>query len=819
MKCYYLKLLTLLMVFSFGFQGFTQPVSKSGVIQMADNFLYSRMKLAGYNQEPGEPETIHHWTQNNNLVGYIINYQEGGWILTTADFRFYPVLAYAFSGQFNLADIPPGCQSWIDHYANQITNASAENGEYEKEMAKTWNDYLDHRFDGSESSMVEPLTRSVWDQLGYHNHMCPADPEGINGFVPVGCVPLAMAQLMYYYRFPESGIGSVIYTPSYQSGIYGPQYANFGSTVYNWNNMADQCREENNAVAELCYHAGVSLEVSYMPESTGSNINKIPDAITNHFKYTCDEYLMRSDVSGTTAWVSLLIDNLNSRQPIIYRSTAGFSGHVYLCDGYQDSTHFHFNWGWGGTYNGYYYIDDLTPGGIQISYVQGAVLNIYPDTSQYAYPATQDFTVLTNNVGSLEDGSGPENYADDFTASWLIQPQDTSITNIMLVFSRLDTELENDLIKIYSGPDTTAPLVKTYSGQDIPTPYYASGPELLITFQSNGDVNGNGFHLNYYGYHLPFCGETVVLTDSVGKLEDGSSYHNYQNNADCSWLIAPEIYPFDSISQISLLPYHVEVAHGDTLFIYEGENNQCPLIGKFWQENPPTELISNDNKVFVEFKTDDSQKAQGWGFFWEYLPPEYCSDTLIFGEYSGQVSDGSGEKRYVSNSNCFYLIDVPEAESISLEFLEFETEENYDYLKIYDADQPNIPLIKLSGSEIPTDLTWPLNKLLLEFYSDDRQNYQGFKLNYSASIPGFAELEDDLSIYPNPVLNHLIMHSNSLAVSGAAVQICRMDAQVVYSGILQAPHHMIDVHTLPPGIYIVNIQHDDWSITKKIVKN
>lgn len=798
--------------------GFAQKVRKSETIEMSRIFLVNHARAAGYQKDFVHVDTVSNFKWDDQNLINLVSFKNGGWVITSADKRFYPVLAYSFSGHLDANNIPENCMNWLDCYARQMTDALVSNGPFYPGMPQLWDKMLIDESPGTDTLYVEPLLRSVWDQLGYHNHMCPADPDGINGFVPVGCVPLAMAQLMYYFRFPDSGSGSASYTPPYQQGIYGEQFADFENTIYRWNHMTDICREENDATATLCYHAGVSVEVSYMPEAAGSNVNKVPDALAGHFKYLTDDYLPRDEVAGTEEWIGLLMENLQNRQPVIYRSSAGFGGHVYVCDGFQDSTHFHFNWGWGGAYNGFYYIDDLTPGGIQINYQHGAVFNIYPDTTQYAYPQSQEFTLLTNNVGSFEDGSGPEKYQNDLSATWLIQPSDTSMTNILLEFTMMDTEAGTDLIKVYDGADTLAPPARVFSGHELPEPYHSSSSSLLVAFHSDEQLNGNGFHANYYGYQLPFCGETITLTDPTGVLEDGSHYHNYSSNSDCSWLIAPEISPVDSISNVIINIPVFDLASGDTLIFYDGDSDDSDLLGAFWKDNSPPQLVSSGNEVFIEFRTNDEAVAQGWALYWDYVLPEYCSDTLVFNDFNGQISDGSGEKKYVENSDCYFLIDVPEAENISLEFTGFDLENDYDYLKIFNPDNPGQELIKLSGTDLPIPLQYPFNSLLIYFHSDYSMNFQGFGLNYSASVSGMDEPAKMFSVYPNPVMDLVTINSEILPFSGGTLKIVRPDGTTAFSGNLTSRKQVFNLEKIPSGTYLVKLKFDDLVLTKKMIK-
>ena len=63
---------------------------------------------------------------------------------------------------------------------------------------------------------------------------------------------------------------------------------------------------------------------------------------------------------------------------------------------------------------------------------------------------------VTSRSGSLTDGSGPiENYLDDNTAYWLIDPQtvEDTITDITINFSEFDLQA-GDTLKVYDGGST-----------------------------------------------------------------------------------------------------------------------------------------------------------------------------------------------------------------------------------------------------------------------------------------------------------------------------------------------------------------------------
>ena len=61
--------------------------------------------------------------------------------------------------------------------------------------------------------------------------MCPGTPPTL-----VGCVAVSMAQIMYYWKYPDAAIGGYQSYNDYQGTFSGTVSTTFG-TPYNWYNM------------------------------------------------------------------------------------------------------------------------------------------------------------------------------------------------------------------------------------------------------------------------------------------------------------------------------------------------------------------------------------------------------------------------------------------------------------------------------------------------------------------------------------------------------------------------------------------------------
>lgn len=66
-----------------------------------------------------------------------------------------------------------------------------------------------------------------------------------------------------------------------------------------------------------------------------------------------------------------------------------------------------------------------------------------------------------------------------------------------------------------------------------------------------------------------------------------------------------------------------------------------------------------------------------------------------------------------------------------IQFLNFSTEANHDYLEIQNGPYHTSPMIgQFSGPDLPSALLSTTHETLIHFYSDHSQNRPGFKLTY-----------------------------------------------------------------------------------------
>lgn len=149
----------------------------------------------------------------------------------------------------------------------------------------------------------------------------------------------------------ETALDNLYFSATFDSTYH---YANMGAAAYDWSAINDihstPFGTEDEEVAELCYHAGVSVNMGYGLLSSSSSIGRSRDALVDHFRFDPDA----SVYSTTIAW---LTDDITWLRPCLIMGC----NHQWVILGYDKSTDpdrlFLRNMGWGGSSNGWYTID------------------------------------------------------------------------------------------------------------------------------------------------------------------------------------------------------------------------------------------------------------------------------------------------------------------------------------------------------------------------------------------------------------------------------------------------------------------------------
>lgn len=265
--------------------------------------------------------------------------ERGGFVIVSADDLAPAVLGRVDEGEFDYDRAPAAMKWWLSLYETNITDAVRTGTPIRRQAAE-------------ERPLIGHLMTTKWSQSDPFNMYCPS----VSGSRCVsGCAATAMAQVMRHHRWPEVGTGSHSYTTE-THGI--SLSADFGSTTYNWDNMLDRytpfsSRTAREAAGTLVYHCGVAIDMDYSPAGSGATSTSVARALVQYFGYDKGLHYEDRIYYTDSQWEDLIYGELAEGRPVYYSgATVKNEGHAFVCDGYSGDGLYHFNWGWGGSYDG-----------------------------------------------------------------------------------------------------------------------------------------------------------------------------------------------------------------------------------------------------------------------------------------------------------------------------------------------------------------------------------------------------------------------------------------------------------------------------------
>ena len=327
------------------------------------------------------------------VLAFLFAYRPQGWILVSADDRTEPVVAFAAEGAPDL-DANANARSFVtslllDEYAAmeaaeaaptadadggadpapvaaEVAEASAQSAARRAKYAAAAPAFdcplptAAQELQSVSDPRVDKLLKTTWGQGD--TYYVP-----VSG-APVGCVQTAEAQVLYYHRWPQSGIGKLTGYPSGE-GVNPPLTTRGGDGEggpYDWNAMGKSDNDGYMARSALMYDLGVINGVNWKSGGSGANLN------ISRLKSDLG-YASAFECYGTSGYYSTNqtdVQRCNMTNALCCNLDAGFpcpnagggvggsgSGHQTVVDGYgfQDGLlYFHVNMGWGGSWDAYF---------------------------------------------------------------------------------------------------------------------------------------------------------------------------------------------------------------------------------------------------------------------------------------------------------------------------------------------------------------------------------------------------------------------------------------------------------------------------------
>ncbi|MDP4209189.1 MAG: DUF6443 domain-containing protein [Bacteroidota bacterium] len=238
-------------------------------------------------------------------------------------------------------------------------------------------------------------------------------------------------------------------------------------------------------------------------------------------------------------------------------------------------------------------------------------------SAQYTY-------IYQGPSGSVfDDGSGPDNYADNTNTTYLIIAPESCGVN--LSFPEFNTEGGCDKVYVYDGLSDNSRLIGVYDN-NTPRPdiISSSGQFMFIRFVTDGNNNLSGWTAQYTYKNV----YKENFAAGYGNFFSAIGYHEDFYGLESTYVIKP-----DGAKRVSLTFPKFNLSPDDVVYVYDGEDVSARLLKQYDYYNRPQatdEVNSTGGSLCVFFTTNTDIGAPRWtaqykSFSDNYLKPSVSS--------------------------------------------------------------------------------------------------------------------------------------------------------------------------------------------------
>lgn len=430
---FFLKPLVLLMCVIMSMDMAAAGIDAAGARTRALQFLNSQQRNI-LSANPQQLSLVH--TEKSKADArladyYVFNADDGSaFVIVAGDDRAAGVLACG-NHAIDMDDVPCNMQWLLDHYSKQM-------------------DYLRAHPDvpvmaaaGQNSVVVSPLVSCTWNQRAPFYNQCPT--SGTQHCL-TGCVATAMAQVMYYWKYPAQAPA----LDGYTSEVNGATVDALPGGTFDWDNMLDvyptnATAQQKDAVAMLMRYCGQACHMGYGTSASGAYSDDELEGMKT-FGYNNDAVLLDRDDFTAGEWAAMIEQQLAAGCPILYGGVDADknAGHAFVVDGCGGGM-YHINWGWSGSGDGYFVLDAFTTMNLQYSSEQQMLYQVYP--AGYLYDKHAALLLPATQVGAT---SFTATWTDSTPSEWVtgytlyVQPYDPSAHEVVLseTFAAINVNLD-----------------------------------------------------------------------------------------------------------------------------------------------------------------------------------------------------------------------------------------------------------------------------------------------------------------------------------------------------------------------------------------
>ncbi len=351
-----------------------------------------------------------------------------GYVVLGNSWNLPPVLAYSWRSSFGVLNRleNPLLDLLLSDASRQLDYSSA-NPEYADACRQEWRLLLTadrndpqlrfEQWPAPGTTATGGWVESTWNQSAPYNSFCPLDLAN-GGRSLAGCPAIAIGQIIHYHRqihntqFDDSddyyhNYGGNQYTIDDDYAEY--DFPSFPVLNGYLNDIGAVYTEGGNLTstdkAALVFAAGAAAEQVFGGGVSGTfGVDQAYQAY-QRFSYSEAELIYPE----SNDLFDRIIENIQSGLPVHFAAVTPTwsAGHNFVVDGYNTDGFYHVNFGWSGTYDGWYLLPAELP--YDLTVTEGVIVDIIPeqilmpgDLNLDSIVNVQDIIVMVNIVMGME---------------------------------------------------------------------------------------------------------------------------------------------------------------------------------------------------------------------------------------------------------------------------------------------------------------------------------------------------------------------------------------------------------------------------------
>ena len=395
-------------VFALSHPAFAAPVTADTATSAVQGWLHQDRRPLGGQLSARVKSTEAVRNAAGEILYYVVQLDPSGFVILPADDLAEPIVAFSAAGSFDASSKGPLAALVNRDMPRRMARARAgapaasalkSRHKWHAFLAGSPNPPPDSEENGNivvvSQIWVAPFVQTLWSQSAdvsgndaCYNYYTPPYAAGNAGNYPCGCVATCMAQVMYYFQYPNTGVGTNSFSITNNASTETTSLlgGNGAGGAYQWSSMPLSPNEPTStqaiAIGALTHDAGATVHMAYTSSGSSAYTYLAQQALTNTFKFANAAYYENdgSGISGTNL-LNVINPNVDARLPVSLGINGSEGGHCLLVDGYgySASTLFHhLNAGWGGDDDIWYALPDIdTADNGDYTIIQACIYNMY----------------------------------------------------------------------------------------------------------------------------------------------------------------------------------------------------------------------------------------------------------------------------------------------------------------------------------------------------------------------------------------------------------------------------------------------------------